>query len=53
MIAAFLRVPATSTARDIEHEHPEKIEYLQVDDPLVALNINTPEDYAALLARPS
>jgi molybdenum cofactor cytidylyltransferase len=53
MMEAFLRVPATSIARDIEHEHQEHIQYLGVDDPLVALNINTPEDYAGLLAAPS
>ena len=53
MMEKFLRVPATSIARDIEHQHQQHIQYLQVDDPLVALNINTPEDYAALVARPS
>lgn len=52
MIEAFLRVPATSIARDVEHQYQEHIQYIPVDDPLVALNINTPEDYAALLARP-
>jgi molybdenum cofactor cytidylyltransferase len=51
MIEAFLRVPPTSTARDIEHQHQAHVEYLRVDDPLVALNINTPEDYAGLLGR--
>jgi molybdenum cofactor cytidylyltransferase len=51
MIEAFLRVPATSVARDIEHQHQQHIQYGRVDDPLVALNINTPEDYAALLTR--
>jgi molybdenum cofactor cytidylyltransferase len=51
MMEAFLRVPATSNARDIEHENQAHIQYLRVDDPLVALNINTPEDYAGLLAR--
>jgi molybdenum cofactor cytidylyltransferase len=51
MMEAFLRVPATSIARDIEHEHQQHIKYFHVDDPLVALNINTPEDYAGLLAR--
>jgi molybdenum cofactor cytidylyltransferase len=50
MIEAFLRVPATSTARDIEHEHQEHIQYVRVDDPFVAMNVNTPEDYAALQA---
>ncbi len=53
MMEAFLRVPATSIARDIEHEHQQHIKYFNVDDPLVALNINTPEDYAGLLARSS
>lgn len=48
MIEAFLRVPATSTARDIEHEHQEHIQYVRVDDPFIAMNVNTPEDYAAL-----
>lgn len=48
MIEAFLRVPATSTARDIEHVHQEHIQYVHVDDPFVAMNVNTPEDYAAL-----
>jgi molybdenum cofactor cytidylyltransferase len=45
MIEAFLRVPAASTARDVEHQHESHIQYVPVDDPLVALNINTPEDY--------
>jgi molybdenum cofactor cytidylyltransferase len=53
MMEAFLRVPATSIARDIEHENQQHIQYLPVDDPLVALNINTPEDYGGLLARSS
>jgi len=48
MIEAFLRVPATSTARDIEHVHQEHIQYVRVDDPFVAMNVNTPEEYAAL-----
>lgn len=50
MIEAFLRVPATSIARAIEHQYQEHIQYVPVDDPLVALNVNTPEDYAALLS---
>jgi molybdenum cofactor cytidylyltransferase len=48
MMEAFLRVPATSTARDVEHQHRNHIQYVEVDDAMVALNINTPEDYAAL-----
>jgi CTP:molybdopterin cytidylyltransferase MocA len=48
MIEAFLRVAATSSARDVEHAHQAHIQYVPVVDPLVALNINTPEDYAEL-----
>lgn len=48
MMEAFLRAPAVSIARDVEHRHQQHVQYVQVDDPLVALNINTPEDYAGL-----
>lgn len=48
MIEAFLEAPPTATTRDIEHQHENKIEYLEVDDPAVIANINTPEQYAAL-----
>ena len=48
MIEAFLHAPPTSTARDIEHQHQDRIRYVAVDDPNVTLNINTPEDYANL-----
>ncbi len=48
MMDAFLRVPPTSTAREVEHQHEQHIQYVPVDDPLVALNVNTPEEYAAL-----
>jgi molybdenum cofactor cytidylyltransferase len=48
MIEAFLRAPAGATARDIEHQNQAKIEYFPVDDPFVALNVDTPQDYANL-----
>jgi molybdenum cofactor cytidylyltransferase len=51
MIERFLREPAAGTARDVEHRHQQHIQYVPVSDPFVALNINTPEDYAALVAR--
>ena len=51
MIEAFLQAPPTSTAREVEHQHLEHILYVPVDDPFVAVNINTPDDYAALPAR--
>src|ERR1700677_1144212 len=53
LMSAFLQEPATSNARDIEHAHLDHIQYIRVDDPLVAVNINTPEDYASLQVRPS
>jgi molybdenum cofactor cytidylyltransferase len=51
IIERFLREPVTGNAREVEHRHQEHIQYLVVDDPYVALNINTPEDYATLIAR--
>lgn len=48
MIEAFLRADPVNTAREIEHEHQDRIEYLTVDDPRVVLNVNTPEDYSTL-----
>jgi len=50
MIEAFLRAPATSNAREIEHQNQQHIEYVKVADPAVALNVDTPEDYAALIS---
>ena len=50
MIEVFLKAPASASARDIEHEHEQHIQYVVVDDPLVATNIDTPQDYAALLS---
>jgi molybdenum cofactor cytidylyltransferase len=51
MIEAFLKAAPTSTARDIEHQNAEHIEYVEVDDPLVIANINTPEEYASLTSK--
>jgi len=48
MIEAFLRAPATASARDVEHAHEEKVVYVAVDDALVVANVDTPEQYAAL-----
>jgi molybdenum cofactor cytidylyltransferase len=48
MIEKFLQSPPTASAREIEHQHQAQIQYLPVNDPFVALNINTPDDYAAL-----
>jgi molybdenum cofactor cytidylyltransferase len=48
MIEAFLKAPPTANARDIERQNLPHISYVVVDDPLVTLNVDTPQDYAAL-----
>jgi molybdenum cofactor cytidylyltransferase len=48
MIEAFLKAPPTATAREVEHEHQDKIQYVPVDDGNVILNVDTPADYETL-----
>ena len=52
MLEAFLRAPETSSAREVEHAHQSEIEYVPVDDPLVAVNVDTPEQYSSLTLSP-
>lgn len=49
MITAFLRASADNNARDVEHANQKHIRYLDVDDPLVVWNVDTPEDYERIL----
>lgn len=48
MIGALLKARATASARDVQQQHREHIVYVEVEDPLVTVNVNTPEEYAAL-----
>jgi CTP:molybdopterin cytidylyltransferase MocA len=48
MIEAFLRAPVTSSAREVEHQYQQHVQYVPVDDPRLGVNIDTPEDYARL-----
>jgi len=48
MIEAFLKASASATARDIEHQNLQHVAYVAVADPLVTMNVDTPEQYAAL-----
>lgn len=48
MIEAFLKAPPSASAREIEHLNLQHVAYVAVDDPLVTLNVDTPEEYAAL-----
>jgi molybdenum cofactor cytidylyltransferase len=50
MIEAFLRAPVNSSARDVEHANQAHILYVPVNDPLVAANVDTPEDFEKLRA---
>lgn len=53
LIEVFLSTPPTGNAREVEHRYQQHIQYVPINDPFVAMNINTPDDYAALLARSS
>lgn len=51
MITAFLRAEPTATAREVEHANQARIEYVPVLDPLVIVNVDTPEDYERLTVK--
>jgi molybdenum cofactor cytidylyltransferase len=48
MIEAFLKAPPSASAREIEHQNLQHVSYVVVDDPRVTLNVDTPQEYAAL-----
>jgi molybdenum cofactor cytidylyltransferase len=48
MIGAFLKAPASASAREIEHQNLQHVSYVVVDDPRITLNVDTPQEYAAL-----
>lgn len=50
LVDAFLGAPVTSNARVIKREHAEMIESVSVSDSLVSVEMNTPEEYAALVS---
>lgn len=51
LIEVFRQAAPTASAREVEHRYQDHIRYVAVSDPFVALNINTPDDYAALVHR--
>ena len=53
MIEAFLKAPVTANARDVQHQNQARIQYVPVNDPDIAMNLNTPEDYARLVSQSS
>jgi molybdenum cofactor cytidylyltransferase len=48
LIELFLRSPAEASARDIEHQNQQHIQYVPVDDSAVTLNVDTPQEYSSL-----
>ena len=48
LIEAFLNAPVTSNAREVRRGCAEKIEYVPVAEPLISVDLNTPEEYEAL-----
>ena len=48
MIGAFLNAQVSSSAREVEHSLQQHVHYLPVFDPLVAANVDTPEDFQKL-----
>jgi molybdenum cofactor cytidylyltransferase len=46
LIEALLNAPVTSNAREVKQAHAERFEYISVTDPLLAADLNTPEEYA-------
>jgi molybdenum cofactor cytidylyltransferase len=50
LIDAFLGAPATGNAREIKRANARLIESVPVPDSLVSVDVNTPEEYAALSA---
>jgi molybdenum cofactor cytidylyltransferase len=50
MITALLEAPPDANAREIEHANQPHIKYVAVEDPLVTVNVDTPEDFDRLLS---
>ena len=50
MIEVFLRASAGKNARELEHDNQSHIRYLEVTDPYVVLNVDTPEDFENLFS---
>jgi molybdenum cofactor cytidylyltransferase len=53
LIDAFLGAPVTSNAREIKRANAQQIESVPVSDFFLSVDVNTPEEYAALSAADS
>ncbi len=48
LIDAFLAAPVTSNAHTVKREHAQLLETVPVPDAMLTVDVNTPEQYAAL-----
>lgn len=48
LIDAFLKAPVTSNAREVRRAHERLIGFVPVAEPLLSVDLNTPEQYGAL-----
>lgn len=53
LIPEFLALPVSAQARDLIHGHVDRTIYLDVDDPGIHLDCDTPEDYRRLVGSAS
>ena len=51
LIDALLGAPVTSNAREVKHAHAEFFEDVAIPDLLASAEMNTPEEYAAMVAK--
>lgn len=51
LIEAYLAAPVTSNARAVNQTCADKLEFVAVPEPLLAIDVNTPEEYTALAAK--
>ncbi len=49
LIPEFLALPADGPARDVVARYVDRTEYLDLDDPGIVADIDSPEDYRALM----
>ena len=52
LLEAYLAAPVSSNARAVKQAHLERFESLSVPDPLLTVDVNTPEEYAGLAESP-
>jgi molybdenum cofactor cytidylyltransferase len=50
IVQELLALPATAQARDVIRQHRERTCFVDVEDPGVVVDIDTPDDYARLLS---